>query len=167
MRGILTVVMMQELPEGASCKLLNALFENVPCQQQQLIDRQLIYRIFKEILNRRAAETIAMGIDFVLGVIQAIDGERDPRNLLMIFNWLPQFLSTVKLGHLAEEMFDVIACYFPVDFRSPSQDAQVRIISYQLYTKCSTATVYLKPTGIVLLIFTVYFLAWCFWNNYS
>lgn len=127
LRGISAVVMLQELPEGAPHRLLSTLFENVPCQQQQLVDRQLIYQIFKELLNRRTTEIIAMGIDFVLGVIQAIDGERDPRNLLMIFNWLPQFLSTVKLGHLAEEMFDVIACYFPVDFRSPSQDAQVRI----------------------------------------
>lgn len=69
----------------------------------------------------------AMGIDFALGVIQAMDSERDPRNLLLLFNWIPQFVQSIKLRHLTEEMFDVIACYFPVDFRTPAQDSQVII----------------------------------------
>lgn len=66
-----------------------------------------------------------MGLDFVYGVISAMDGERDPRNLLLLFNWLPTFLHTVTLGHLCEEMFETIACYFPVDFRAPTQDINV------------------------------------------
>lgn len=66
-----------------------------------------------------------MKFDFVFGVISAVDGERDPRNLLLLFEWLPKFLKTVELGHLNEEMFEVIACYFPVDFRAPSTDLNV------------------------------------------
>lgn len=123
--GINALIQMNNLPEGAPHKLLSALFENVPCQQQQMKDRQVIYQIFKEILNRRTSEINAMGIDFVLGVLQSVDGERDPRNLLFLFNWLPTFLTSVKLGHLTEEMFDVIACYFPVDFRAPPNESQV------------------------------------------
>lgn len=45
-----------------------------------------------------------------------MDGERDPNNLLLLFRILPQFLRNFPLGHLAEETFDVIACYFPIDF---------------------------------------------------
>lgn len=66
-----------------------------------------------------------MGLDFVYGVISAMDSERDPRNLLLLFRWLPQFLNTVSLGHLNEEMFETIACYFPVDFRAPEQESKV------------------------------------------
>lgn len=57
-----------------------------------------------------------MGPDFLYFVISSMDGERDPSNLILIFRILPQFLRHFPLGHLAEEMFDVIACYFPIDF---------------------------------------------------
>lgn len=67
-----------------------------------------------------------MKFDFVYGVISAIDSERDPRNLLFLFKWLPKFLKTVELGHLKDEMFEIMACYFPVDFRAPSNDPNVK-----------------------------------------
>lgn len=61
----------------------------------------------------------SMGLDFVYGVISSIDGERDPKNLLYLFQWLQAFLQAVDLQHLTEEMFDVLSCYFPVDFKAP------------------------------------------------
>jgi len=66
------------------------------------------------------AELKLLGPDFVFGVISTIDGERDPRNLLQLFSMLPHFIKTFPLGHLTEEMFDVVSCYFPVDFYSVS-----------------------------------------------
>lgn len=63
-----------------------------------------------------------MGSDFVYGVINAIDGERDPRILYSIFDFLPSFLRKFSLGHLVEEMFEVCACYFPVDFHPAPDD---------------------------------------------
>lgn len=72
-------------------------------------------------------EVHEMGFDFIYGVISAMDGERDPRNLLYLFNWLPKFLKSFSFGHLTEEMFEVMACYFPVDFRTPTQDPNVNI----------------------------------------
>lgn len=55
-----------------------------------------------------------------------MDGERDPRNLLFLFAFLQNFLKTVPLGHLTEEMFDVISCYYPIDFHpSPDDPAAV------------------------------------------
>lgn len=69
----------------------------------------------------------AMGLDLVYGVISAIDSERDPRNLMFLFRWLPDFLKSIELGQLTEEMFDVISCYFPVDFRPSDQEENVRL----------------------------------------
>lgn len=60
-----------------------------------------------------------MGLDFVMGLISTMDGERDPRNLKLLFTWLPEILNKLKLAHLAEDMFEVVSCYFPVDFRAP------------------------------------------------
>lgn len=67
----------------------------------------------------------SMGIDFVYGVITLIDGERDPKNLIYLFNFLPRFLTVAKLEHLTEEMFDVLSCYFPIDFKPPQNDTRV------------------------------------------
>lgn len=51
-----------------------------------------------------------------------MDGERDPRNLLYLFTFLPKFLAQVPLGHLVEEMFEVISCYYPIDFHPAPND---------------------------------------------
>lgn len=77
------------------------------------------------------------------GIISAVDGERNPRNLVLLFNWFPKFLKTVNLGHLTEETFEILACYFPVDFKAPTQDPNVRKICaiYHL----STVNVLLQP----------------------
>lgn len=63
-----------------------------------------------------------MGSDFVYGFINAMDGERDPRILLFLFEFIPNFLETFPLGHLNEEAFEVIACYFPIDFHPSPND---------------------------------------------
>ena len=57
-----------------------------------------------------------MQSDFIYGVISALDGERDPRNLLFLFEYMPTFIKTFPLKHLTEEMFEIFACYFPIDF---------------------------------------------------
>lgn len=84
-----------------------------------------------------------MGADFVFGFVQSMDGERDPRNLLLAFRvakniiqrgyelgegtytgcgfsavldrWL-FILPSAFLGSFTEEMFEVTSCYFPIDF---------------------------------------------------
>lgn len=67
-------------------------------------------------------DILNMKLDFVYGVLQAIQGERNPINLLFLFKWLKEFLMDIPLHHLTEDMFDVLACYFPVDFRAPSNE---------------------------------------------
>lgn len=57
-------------------------------------------------------------------MISSIDGERDPRNLLFLFNFLPTFLSEIPLGHLNEEMFEIISCYYPIDFHPSPNDPE-------------------------------------------
>lgn len=107
---------MNQLPRDSPERLLRLLFENVQCQSQLLSDRHNIYLIFTTLLQNRTEDLKAMGPDFVYGIISAIDGERDPRNLMLLYSILPRFMREFPLGHLTEEMFEVIACYFPVDF---------------------------------------------------
>lgn len=70
--------------------------------------------------------------EFVLGYIQMLDGERDPRNLLLAFCSVLLIVRNLHFGRssfsnsesnhvtlsdsLVEDLFDVISCYFPIDF---------------------------------------------------
>lgn len=120
--------------------MLTTMVDNISCQQQQQNDRSNIYRLFeilfehfskgkcwklktKSIVTFLFSELISMGLNFTYGLISSIDGERDPRNLLFLFKLMKKYLNIIPLGHLVEDMFDVFACYFPVDFKTPSNNA--------------------------------------------
>jgi DNA repair/transcription protein MET18/MMS19 len=63
--------------------------------------------------------------EFVKGFISCMDGERDPINLdcyFKIFPILSEILNEEIIKDNAEELFDVISCYFPITFNSNSDD---------------------------------------------
>ncbi|KAL0109927.1 hypothetical protein PUN28_013521 [Cardiocondyla obscurior] len=116
LNGIQAIVNMTHLPQNASPALLRVMFEHIQCQSQLLPERRKIYFVLKSLIENKLDDLKSMGPDLVYGIISSMDGERDPNNLLLLFNMLPHFLKEFPLGHLTEEMFEVMACYFPVDF---------------------------------------------------
>ena len=64
-------------------------------------------------------------LDFAAGFAQAMEGEKDPRCLLVCLRCAAALLSA-PLGEataqLAEELFEVTACYFPITFTPPPND---------------------------------------------
>lgn len=109
---------MNHLPKDSPANILRAFFDNVQCQSQSSSDRYNIYLILTILLQNRTEDLKSMGPDLIYGIINTIDGERGPKNLTLIFTILPHFMKEFPLGHLTEEMFEVISCYFPVDFNS-------------------------------------------------
>lgn len=107
---------MTHLPQDASSSLLRIMFEHVQCQSQLVTERHNMYLIFKHLIENRPDDLRSMGPDLVYGIISSIDGERDPCVLMLLFDILPRFIKEFPLGHLTEEMFEIVACYFPVDF---------------------------------------------------
>lgn len=147
--GVEALVKMVNLPDEYAARLLQAIFQNVPCQSQVRDDRTKIFNIISMLCDTKTKgkksanhifsynfmttlvynsffypELLNMGPDFVYGFINAMDGERDPRILIYLFDFLPKFLKTFSLGHLSEETFEVIACYFPIDFNPSPNDAK-------------------------------------------
>lgn len=107
---------MTHLAQDVSSSLLKVMFEHVQCQSQLLSERRNIYLILKSLIENKLDSLRSMGPDLVYGIINCIDGEREPNNLMLLFSTLPHFIKEFPLNHLVEEMFEVIACYFPVDF---------------------------------------------------
>lgn len=77
-----------------------------------------------------------MGADWIYSVINAIEGERDPRNLLLIFKFMPQLIQNYSLYHLSEEAFEVFAVYFPVDFTQSDPSAITRDVLAEHLEDC-------------------------------
>lgn len=121
--GIQALLRMNNLPDDCIARLLQSIFQHVPCQSQVRADREKIFGIIKTLSETKTTELLAMGTDFVYGFIGAMDGERDPRLLVFLFDYIPVFLKTFPLGHLTDDMFEVIACYFPIDFNPSPNDA--------------------------------------------
>uniref|UniRef100_A0A8D0CK41 MMS19 nucleotide excision repair protein n=1 Tax=Scleropages formosus TaxID=113540 RepID=A0A8D0CK41_SCLFO len=74
-------------------------------------------------MELKEEELKGLGADFVFGFVQAMDGERDPRNLLLAFQIARNILHRgYELGSFTEELFEVTSCYFPIDFSPPPND---------------------------------------------
>lgn len=54
--------------------------------------------------------------------LNAIDSEKDPRNLMLVFDTVHCFFKFEMSNDYVEEMFESIFCYFPITFRSNPSD---------------------------------------------
>uniref|UniRef100_A0A8W7PBF7 MMS19 nucleotide excision repair protein n=1 Tax=Anopheles coluzzii TaxID=1518534 RepID=A0A8W7PBF7_ANOCL len=152
--GIEALTHMTNFPDGAAVRLLRALFERVPCQSQKKPERTLYFQMMLNLAERKVDELKAWGVDFVYGVIGAIEGERDPRNLLYLFERMPSFIRTFPMYHLAEEMFETFACYFPIDFHPNPNDpvAITRDALAEHLANCLCATPEMAEFAVPLLM---------------
>jgi DNA repair/transcription protein MET18/MMS19 len=57
--------------------------------------------------------------------MQAMDSEQDPRNLILAFTCATIVVQNFPLGVFVEEMFEVVSCYFPIDFTPVSKKQKV------------------------------------------
>ncbi|KAJ1993432.1 hypothetical protein H4R33_000687 [Dimargaris cristalligena] len=55
--------------------------------------------------------------------IQAMDSEKDPRNLMVCFDLFPRIVRHFDVTGHADDLFEVVFCYFPITFKPPPGDA--------------------------------------------
>ncbi|XP_051928089.1 MMS19 nucleotide excision repair protein homolog isoform X1 [Hippocampus zosterae] len=123
LQGLGTLIQCPALPPGATVSILKSLFQDVHVQSLLLADRACVYKMLINVMDTREAELKALGADFVFGFVQSMDGERDPRNLLLAFQIAKRIIHRgYSLGKFAEELFEVTSCYFPIDFTPPPND---------------------------------------------
>ncbi|KAK3876843.1 hypothetical protein Pcinc_018392 [Petrolisthes cinctipes] len=113
----------QEVIDGEDVrKLIQGIFREVQCQSHIMSDRRNIYTFFKYCILNKHQDLEALGTDFILGLVTAVDGERDPRNLVLVFSLVPVIVQSIPTGPFTEDLFEVVAAYFPIDFVPPVND---------------------------------------------
>lgn len=63
-----------------------------------------------------------MGDETIVGITDIVSGEKDPRNLMIIFSILRVIMVEWDITSYAEALFDSVFCYFPITFRPPPDD---------------------------------------------
>ncbi|XP_038599920.1 MMS19 nucleotide excision repair protein homolog isoform X1 [Tachyglossus aculeatus] len=123
LQGLQALSMCEVLPAGLAVSVLKAIFQEVHVQALMQLDRHTVYSIITNFMRTREEELKGLGADFTFGFIQVMDGEKDPRNLLVAFHIVHALISKdYSLGPFVEELFEVTSCYFPVDFTPPAND---------------------------------------------
>ncbi|EMP27912.1 MMS19 nucleotide excision repair protein like protein [Chelonia mydas] len=117
LQGLHALSMCEVLAPGLAVSVLKAIFQEVHVQSLPQLDRHTVYSIITNFMRTREEELKGLGADFTFGFIQVMDGEKDPRNLLVAFQIVRDLiLKDYVLGPFVEELFEVTSCYFPIDF---------------------------------------------------
>ncbi|KFO54344.1 MMS19 nucleotide excision repair protein, partial [Corvus brachyrhynchos] len=123
LQGLRALSMCEVLSPGLAVSVLKAIFQEVHVQSLMQLDRHTVYSIITNFMSTREEELKGLGADFTFGFIQVMDGEKDPRNLLVAFQIVRDLIAKdYSLGPFVEELFEVTSCYFPVDFTPPPND---------------------------------------------
>ncbi|KAF6317559.1 MMS19-like protein, cytosolic iron-sulfur assembly component [Rhinolophus ferrumequinum] len=123
LHGLKALSLCVALPPGLAVSVLKAIFQEVHVQSLSQVNRHTVYSIISNFMRTRDEELKGLGADFTFGFIQMMDGEKDPRNLLMAFRIVHDLISRdYTLEPFVEELFEVTSCYFPVDFTPPPND---------------------------------------------
>lgn len=122
--GLLALLRGHSVGDAGAALITQALFAELAVQALPQRVRKVVYQIFAELLARYLIALQPLATDFVTGVIAAMDGEKDPRNLLVTFGLVRSMVSGLEpaRGEMAEELFDVISCYYPITFEAPPGD---------------------------------------------
>ncbi|CAK9233389.1 unnamed protein product [Sphagnum jensenii] len=102
--------------------------ENLHVQALAQHDRMLCLEFFQCLLSRHGAAIAPLGGDLVFGVCAAIEEEKDPRCLLLVFRIVESLTlvfpdSDGPVADCAEDLFDIVSRYFPISFNPVSYTA--------------------------------------------
>jgi len=105
--------------------ILNGIFKEVTVQTLPQSSRKKIFEMMATFCQKYPSEVTSLKDTFVAGFMQSMDGEKDPRNLLLCFS-LAEFTLTHFGDYFTpaglEEIFEITACYFPITFIAPKND---------------------------------------------
>ncbi|KAI9782111.1 MAG: hypothetical protein M1839_005457 [Geoglossum umbratile] len=84
--------------------------------------RFVVITLLDALLSDQRDALKGMGGDFVIGITNLVSGEKDPRNLMIIFSMLRVVIVEWDVVKYTETLFDAVSCYFPITFRPPPGD---------------------------------------------
>ncbi|KAJ1910253.1 hypothetical protein IWQ60_010748 [Tieghemiomyces parasiticus] len=140
-------------------RIVGALLGDLHIQSYQQATRHTAFKLLQALLTDAYLATVrqspSTAADLVPQFIQAMDSEKDPRNLMICFDLFPRVVEALAdtTDH-TEDLFEVVFCYFPITFKPPPGDA-LGITADDLKSalrRCITATPAFGPFAVDPLI---------------
>uniref|UniRef100_A0A0K0FGU4 MMS19 nucleotide excision repair protein n=1 Tax=Strongyloides venezuelensis TaxID=75913 RepID=A0A0K0FGU4_STRVS len=114
----------ENIPKNCEKEIFQGIFKDANVQSWRVSDRGYLFDIFSFLIQteERINNLKVLESDVVLAFVTAATGEKDPRLLMKVFKIFLQVVKYFSLGHFVEDMFDVVACYYPVEYTPPDND---------------------------------------------
>ncbi|OLL26490.1 MMS19 nucleotide excision repair [Neolecta irregularis DAH-3] len=162
--SLCSISQMSALTAADVSLICNSIFAIGDLHHQPQRVRFLVYSLLHHILaNHRKGIASAFeahlsgafstGGEFISGFAAIVDGEKDPRNLMLAFSILKVILAEFDISKHLTSLFDIVVCYFPITFRPPP-DNPYGILNCCLsdIRECIAATPLFAPEAIPMLL---------------
>ncbi|KAI7861938.1 RNAPII transcription regulator C-terminal-domain-containing protein [Spinellus fusiger] len=110
--------------------------------------------LLKTLLHTHVTDLQQAKVEFIGGFVSLLDGEKDPRNLMVAFETVLFIIDKFDISQHIEDLFDVLFCYFPIGFNAPPNNP-LEITTEDLkisLRRCLAATPYFANYATPLLM---------------
>ncbi|KAI6186221.1 MMS19 nucleotide excision repair protein [Aphelenchoides besseyi] len=103
-------------------RIFRNIYEETSIQSYIQADRLKFFEIFEYIAQNFFQVIESTNLQFYALFSNAVSGERDPRCLLKVFTIFAYVMQRMDLGATMEDMFELVACYYPIEYSPRSED---------------------------------------------
>ncbi|GJN90351.1 hypothetical protein Rhopal_003362-T1 [Rhodotorula paludigena] len=107
---------------GEGMEVARGIFSSVSLKAHPQAIRHSVYTLLDLLMTRCRPALQRLGAEFVSGYCALVEGEKDPRNLMISFSIVRVILLEFDIAKNVEDLFDITFCYFPITFTPPPDD---------------------------------------------
>ncbi|KAG9001211.1 hypothetical protein FRB90_011657 [Tulasnella sp. 427] len=124
LHGLLSLVSLPTFTPSDAATLFQALVQHVNMKAHVQSTRYIVFRILDTLVAKYREGKLLKGLgdEFPRKYVSLVEGEKDPRNLLLAFSIDRVVLIEWEVKSYIEDFFDVTFCYFPITFKPPPND---------------------------------------------
>ncbi|EAU90313.2 hypothetical protein CC1G_08995 [Coprinopsis cinerea okayama7 len=119
LQGLHTLVGLPNFGGIEATTTIEALIQRVKTKALTQSHRFKVYSIVDSLLANHRECLKSLGLKFLDGYVSLVEGEKDPRNLLVVFAMDRVILIEFDISERVQTFYDIVFCYFPISFRPP------------------------------------------------
>ncbi|RHZ57804.1 MET18/MMS19 family protein [Aspergillus thermomutatus] len=121
--GLDTLQKLDRFNHALAEEVAQAIFERLQdLQSRSQSQRFQVYQLLNELMSNHRTALHKMGDTSLVGIVDLMTGEKDPRNLMLVFSILKVVMIEWDISNHAETLFESVYNYFPITFRPPPND---------------------------------------------
>ncbi|KAF8476066.1 RNAPII transcription regulator C-terminal-domain-containing protein [Kalaharituber pfeilii] len=120
-QGLIALLKMPRFSAEEAEKVTLALLK-VDLRKHPQSTRFVVLSVLDELMGKHRDVLKQLGDQFIDGFIELVGGEKDPRNLMVIFSLLKVIIIEFDTERHTEALFDSVYVYYPITFTPPPND---------------------------------------------